>query len=235
MNSLLAILADPNVAFVLFVIGALGISLEAVHPNLVTGVLGGFALILAFIGFGSLPLNLAGVLLVAFGFVLFVLETQFTSHGLLTVAGIAAVALGASSFYAEAVPPEPPVAVAPFVILVTTGSVAVLMLAVAWAAVRTRRMRGPARGPGEAVPAGTPGVVQAPLEPLGTVHLAGETWSARTSSGLPLPRETPVRLVAFDGLVAVVEPADPPHVAAPPAPTTTTPPTPPAPLPADRP
>lgn len=233
MSDLLAFLADPNVAFVLFVIGALGISLEAVHPNLVTGVLGAFALILAFIGFGSLPLNLAGVLLVAFGFVLFVLETQITSHGLLTVAGIAAVALGASSFYAEPVPPAPAVSVAPFVILVTTGSIAALMLLVAWAAVRTRRMRGPAGGPGEAVPAGTHGVVQAPLEPIGTVHLAGETWSARTAAGLPLPRETPVRLIAFDGLVAIVEPTEP--VVAPPPAIANPPSTPPAPLPADRP
>ncbi len=83
---------------------------------------------------------------------------------------------------------------------------AVLMLAIAWAALRVRRMTAPAGTVGTAVPLGTGGVVQAPLAPLGTVHLGGETWSARTADGRQLDRDTPVRLVAFDRLVAVVAP-----------------------------
>jgi membrane-bound ClpP family serine protease len=53
------------------------------------------------------------------------------------------------------------------------------------------------------------GVVQAPFEPVGTVQLGGETWSARTPGELPLPRDTPVRLLGFDGLIAIVEPLEP--------------------------
>ena len=60
------------------------------------------------------------------------------------------------------------------------------------------------------MPLGTEGVVQSPLEPFGTAYLAGESWSARTADTQPLPRETPVRLVAFDGLTAIVEPTGEP-------------------------
>jgi membrane-bound ClpP family serine protease len=56
------------------------------------------------------------------------------------------------------------------------------------------------------------GVVQAPLAPTGTVYLAGETWTARTPDESELPRETPVRLVGFDELTALVEPTGQPSV-----------------------
>ena len=55
-------------------------------------------------------------------------------------------------------------------------------------------------------------MVQAPLDPTGTVYLAGETWTARTPDESDLPRETPVRLVGFDGLTVLVEPTGQPPV-----------------------
>ena len=87
-QSLLHLLSDPNVAFMLFTIGLYGLLFELQNPNFVTGILGALALILAFIGFGSLPLNVAGLLLRRAGLVLFALETQVVSHGLLAVGGI---------------------------------------------------------------------------------------------------------------------------------------------------
>jgi membrane protein implicated in regulation of membrane protease activity len=75
---------------------------------------------------------------------------------------------------------------------------------------------------GTSVPPGTPGVVQAPLDPTGTVLLGGEPWSARTTDERRLPRDTHVRLVRFDGLTAIVEPVERP------ADLTTPPPAPPA-------
>ena len=228
MDQILAFLSDPNIAFVLLMIGLLGIAIEAVHPNLVTGVLGGFALILAFIGFGSLPLNVAALVLIAFAFVLFVAETQFTSHGLLTFAAIVALALGATFLYTDTPNASGEIVhVSPALIVITTGTIALLMVFVTYAAIRTRRMRAPRGIVGTPPEPGTHGVVQAPLEPVGSVQLGGETWSARTPHELPLGRDTPVRLVGFDGLVAIVEPLESPSsfVRPPPA----------APLPADRP
>ena len=205
----LHLLSDPNIAFLLFVVGALGLATELISTNLVTGLLGAFALILAFIGFGSLPLNVAGLLLVVFGFALFILETQIVSHGLLTLGGIVCLALGAAALYtAPMTPTSPLVAVAPPVIVAVTVTIGCLMVVIAVAAVRTRRMRATTGTVGTPIPVGTEGVVQAPLAPGGTVYLAGETWSARTPDDRSLPRDTPVRLITFDGLVALVEPID---------------------------
>jgi membrane-bound serine protease (ClpP class) len=209
-QAFLHLLSDPNIAFLLFVLGGLGLAIELVHPNLLTGIVGALCLILAFVGFGSLPLNVAGLLLLGLGLLLFVLETQITSHGLLTFAGIVCFVLGASALYsAPGNLAEPAVQVATPVIVVTTGMAALLMSIIAIAAVRTRRMKASAGTVGVPVPIGSEGIVQAPLEPLGTVYLADEPWSGRTADGTTLARDTLVRLVGFDGLVAIVEPINP--------------------------
>src|SRR5215218_9012966 len=199
-QSLLHLLSDPNIAFILFTIGLYGLLFELQNPNFVTGILGAMALLLAFIGFGSLPLNVAGLLLVGLGLVLFVLETQVVSHGLLTAGGIVCFALGASALYTEpgGDPTLPVVQVATPLIVTATVTTAVLMGLLTLAAIRTRHMAAPAGSVGSPVPLGS----------VGTVHLAGETWSARTADERPLDRDTPVRLAGFDGLVAIVEPVD---------------------------
>ena len=220
-QSLLHLLSDPNIAFVLFTIGVYGLIFELQNPNFVTGILGALALILAFIGFGSLPLNVAGLMLLGLGIVLFVLETQVTSHGLLTVGGIICFALGASALYTQpgGDPTLPLVEVATPLVVITTGTTAVLMGLITVAAIRTRRMVAPEGSVGVPVPAGATGTVQAPLTPLGTVFMAGEPWSARAVDGTQVPRGAAVRLVGFDGLVALVEPAPDPSPATPAAAT----------------
>jgi membrane-bound serine protease (ClpP class) len=198
----MTILSDPNVAFVLFVAGLAGILVEVVHPTILGGVFGALCLVLAVIGFSNLPLNVAGLLLVAIGMVLFVLESQITSHGVLGVGGLVAFAIGASMLYSP--PPGSTVAVAVPVIVATTGVFAGFMGTVIYAALRIRRMPAQHEGVGTTPSLGVKGTVQAPLAPMGTVFLAGESWTARTVDGRELDRETPVRLVGWDGLTAVV-------------------------------
>ena len=108
LQSFLHLLSDPNIAFILFTLGFYGLLFELQSPNFVTGILGAIAIVLAFIGFGSLPLNVAGLLLIGLGVVLFVLEFTVTSHGLLTVGGIVCFALGASALYTEPGTPTAP-------------------------------------------------------------------------------------------------------------------------------
>ncbi len=108
-QGLLHLLSDPNIAFLLFTIGTLGLIIELLHPNFVTGILGALAIILAFIGFGSLPLNLAGLMLIVLGIVLFVLEATVTSHGLLAIGGIVCFVLGASALYTNTGDPTEPI------------------------------------------------------------------------------------------------------------------------------
>ena len=98
-QSIIHLLSDPNIAFILLTLGFYGLLFELQSPNFVTGILGAIALILAFIGFGSLPLNVAGLLLIGLAIVLFVLEFTVTSHGLLTVGGLICFVLGAFALY----------------------------------------------------------------------------------------------------------------------------------------
>jgi membrane-bound serine protease (ClpP class) len=217
LQGFLHLLSDPNIAAVLFTIGSLGLVYELINPNFVTGTIGALALILAFIGSQSLPLNVAGLLLIGLGMVLFVLEVSVVSHGLLTIGGMICLALGLSALYTEpAGPTGPDVGVALPVVVTMTATIGVLMVLIVTTAIRIRRMPGPAGTVGMPVAMGTEGVVQAPLDPTGTAFLAGETWSARASDGGSIERDTPVRLVAFDGLIAVVEPVSPPDPFAPP-------------------
>jgi membrane-bound serine protease (ClpP class) len=202
----MTLLSDPNVAFLLFVVGLAGILVELVHPTILGGVVGALCLVLAFIGFGGLPLNVAGLILLAFGMVLFALESQISTHGILAIGGLAAFVIGASILYVPPASTVPAPAVATPVILVTAAGFALLMGAIIYAALRIRRLPAQREGVGTTPKPGSTGTVQAPLVPLGTVFLAGETWSARTADGRELDRDVPVRLVSFDGLVAVVAP-----------------------------
>ena len=210
MSDLTEFLSNPDVLLLLLVIGGLGLATELVHPNVITGILGALALVLAVIGLAGLPVNWLGLVLLAFGFVLLVLETQVASYGLLALGGAVAIALGAAVlFNGPTTPGAEPVSVSPGVILAISATAGLVALGLALVATRARRMRAPAGQLGTAVPAGTPGVVKATLQPLGTVQLAGETWSARTSDERSVPRGTPVRLIGFDRLTAIVEPAEP--------------------------
>ena len=108
-ESFLHLLADPNIAFILFMVGFYGLIFELQNPNFVTGTLGALAIILAFIGFGSLPLNIGGLLLIGLAGILFVLELTVTSHGLLTIGGLVCLALGAAALFTDSGSPTAPV------------------------------------------------------------------------------------------------------------------------------
>ena len=119
-----------------------------------TGILGGLAIILAFIGLGALPLNVGGLLLIIFGLVLIGLELTVTSHGLLGFGGVVCIVLGASALYTEPGDPfEPVFRVAPAVIVTIAIIGGTFIALIAWAAVRSRRHDRPdrARGTGRRV------------------------------------------------------------------------------------
>ena len=210
-QSFLHLLSDPNIAFILFTLGFYGIFFELQNPNYVTGILGAFALILAFLGFGSLPLNIAGLLLIGLAVILFVLELTVTSGGLLTIGGLVAFALGASALYTEPGDPvAPAVSVSTEVIVIMTaltGAVAVGLLVVIRRQRRQPRVTIGVGHIGESlVPVGTEGEVRGTLTPTGTVYVAGEEWTARSSGAAVLERGTTVRVSGNDGMVLVVEP-----------------------------
>jgi membrane-bound serine protease (ClpP class) len=206
-ESFLHLLADPNIAFVLFNVGFLGLLIELWHPNYLTGIVGALSIILAFIGFGSLPLNVGGLLLLGLAGILFVLELTVTSHGLLAIGGLVCFTLGAASLYTDAGSPTAAnVSVAFPVIaamLLTTGTFMALIVS---AVMRQRSLPPSPSMVGPYMGSGVVGEIRRPTEPLGTVFAVDEEWSARSGDGSVLPRGTPVRVVRQEGLVVVVEP-----------------------------
>ena len=209
LQALLHLLSDANVAFVLFTIGFYGLIFEVQNPNFATGIIGAIAILLAFIGFGSLPLNVAGLLLVALGLVLVVLETQITSHGLLSVGAVICVALGAAALYTEpGSPTAPDVSVALPVILVVVGMTAAFAVLITTVAFRARHARLSPILVGSLRVVGEGGKVARPIDPVGSVLAVGEEWSARSVDGHPIARGVPVRVIRQDGLTLYVEPAD---------------------------
>lgn len=206
----LHLLSDPNIAFLFFTVGFYGLFFELQNPNFVTGILGGLAIILAFIGFGSLPLNVAGLLLIGLSIALFMLEASVTSHGLLALGGIISFVLGASALYTAPGDPFAPVArVGLPLLIVTAATMTAAMSLIVVAAIRSRRTALGEGLVGTPLAANLEGVVRQALDPVGSVYAGGEEWSARATLGQALPRGTLVRVVQVDGLTLVVEPASP--------------------------
>ena len=208
----LHLLSDPNLAFILFTLGFYGLLFELMHPNFMTGILGGISLILGFIGSGSLPLNAGGVLLLGLSVLLLFFEAYTPAHGLLAVAAMICFALGAAAFYTAPGPGLPAAQVSlPVVIAIGALGVAFVFVVVR-AAVRIRRMRpAPVSAGLSGSGIGTLGEiaeVRRDLDPVGSIYVAGEEWSARTAGGITVAGGQSVRVVGQDGLTLVVEPLD---------------------------
>ena len=192
-DRILNVITDPNVAYVLMMLGTLGLIFELSTPGAVLpGVIGGISLILAFFAFQSLPINYAGILLILFAIVLFIAEVKVVSHGILGTGGVVAMALGSLMLYDA---PEAGFRVSWLVIIPTVAITAGLFLF-----ALTMGMRALARRPqlGAEALVGETGVAAGPLTPEGQVKVHGEIW--RAVADRPVADHAPVRVVAVDGL-----------------------------------
>jgi membrane-bound serine protease (ClpP class) len=193
-DKFLALITDPNIAYILMMVGMLGIFFELQNPGVVLpGVIGGISLILAFFAFQSLPINWAGVLLILFGIALLIAEIKIASHGVLTIGGVISMVLGSFMLYDA---PEVGFRVSWAVILPTVGSTAGLFV---WAvSAGVRAMRRPAVT-GAAGMVGRQAVARGELAPEGHVNVDGEIWRAVAEGG-SIPAGEKVRVTAVDGL-----------------------------------
>jgi membrane-bound ClpP family serine protease len=107
--------------------------------------------------------------------------------------------------YTQSGPFEPDVRVALPLLIVMTVTTAAFGALITIVAIKTRQMTGPSWALA-GVPSGTVGQVRRPIDPLGSVYVAGEEWSARATGEEPIPRGTPVRVVRSEGLTVIVEP-----------------------------
>jgi membrane-bound serine protease (ClpP class) len=206
-QSFLHLLSDPNIAFILFTIGFYGIVSELFHPNFFSGPVGAIALVLAFIGSNSLPLNVGGLILILLGIALFALELTVTSFGLLTIGGVVCMVLGAFALWTGIDPQQDAirVSISPWLLAVVIGLSLVYVFGVVRALLAMRRQPLVPRPMVALVGAG--GVAQTLIAPRGIAYAGGEAWSAR-SAGPEIPQGSAVRVVGVDGLELIVEPGE---------------------------
>jgi membrane-bound serine protease (ClpP class) len=200
-SELLAIITNPNVAYMLMLLGIYGIFFELANPGaIVPGVIGAIALVLALYAFHVLPVNYAGVALVLIGMAFMVAEVFMPSFGALGIGGLAAFVAGSIILL------DTEVAAfslsLPLVIALALTSLAFMMF-VTGLALRQRRR--PVVSGREQLIGGVGEALEA-FAGEGRVHAHGETWSAR--SRVPVGAGQAVRITAIDGLVLEVEPLD---------------------------
>jgi membrane-bound serine protease (ClpP class) len=201
----LRFLADPNVSYLLLLLGSLGLLLELLNPGLVVpGVVGAIFLILALLSLGSLPVNWAGVALVLLAVGLTVLEFYVAGYGILGVGAIVSFALGGFLLFFHAggpTPTEPSVSVSLWLLVPT-----VLALAGGggWALYTIIQSRQGPPGPGIANLIGKTAEVASDLTPRGTVHLQSELWTAVVEESEHIGAGETVVVVKTDGIVLTV-------------------------------
>jgi len=199
-DRVLSVVANPNIAYLLFLLGLLGFYVELTHPGAVfPGVLGGVSILLAFFGLSVLPVNYVGVLLILLGIVFFVLEVKVTSYGLLTTAGLASFILGSLMLIRS---PFPALRVGLAVVLPTALAVAFVVIFLLTRVLKTQR-RQPITGAEGMV--GELGEAAVALEPNGKVYVHGEYWDA--TSRVAVQPGASVRVVRVEGKRLEVEPA----------------------------
>lgn len=192
----LDIISNPNVAYILMLLGFYGLFFEMTNPGAIfPGVIGGICLILAFYAFQTLPVNYAGVLLVLVGIIMFVLETQIASHGALAIGGIIAMTLGSVMLYDEALG-GPFVKLSRSLVAASTLTSAAFFIFAMRMVIKAHRAR-PSSGV-ESL-AGTEGVATEDIGPSGgQVFIHGEYWNA--ISDHPITKGQTVVVMEVNGL-----------------------------------
>jgi membrane-bound serine protease (ClpP class) len=195
----LALISDPNIAYLLMMGGMLGIFFELSNPgSILPGIIGGICLILAFFAFQSLPVNWAGLLLLLFGVILLIAEIKVVSHGVLAIGGVISMLLGSIMLYDS--PDITGIRLSWAVILPTVGATAGLVFFAVSMGVRA--LYRPA-ATGSSAMVGRVGVVRTPLQPEGQVLIDGELWRA-VSPEAGVGAGEPVQVTAIDGLTLTV-------------------------------
>ena len=196
-------LAEPDVMFILLIAGLIGLYVEFTHPGLIVpGVVGGAAILLFLVGAQVVPINLLAIVLIAGAIALFAIEAKVTSHGLLALAGVIAMLVGALILVRS---PITGAGVSLGVALGSTLPFAVLAVLIMRLAMRTFSIK-QSVGPEQLV--GQTGEVREDLNGAGTgmVFVGGELWRARAAQKIVAGAR--VRVLRVDGLTLEVAPAE---------------------------
>ena len=193
-DRVLRTISDPNIAYILMMIGLAGLYFELAHPGAIfPGVIGGISLILAFYSFQTLPVNYAGLLLIALAIVFFVAEVKVTSYGVLSMGGLIALTLGSIMLFEDVRVSLK--LIAPTVLLV--GGFFVIVAGLAFRAYRSKPKSGTEGLMGET------GVVKEKIDPEGLVFVHGEYWRAESEE--PIEADARIEVTGMEGLLLKVK------------------------------
>ncbi|MBW2616636.1 MAG: nodulation protein NfeD [Deltaproteobacteria bacterium] len=195
-DRVLKTISDPNIAYILMMIGLAGLYFEMSHPGAIfPGVIGAISLILAFFAFQTLPVNYAGLLLIALAIIFFIAEVKVTSYGVLSIGGLISMTIGSIMLFED-------VGVSLKLMLPTILLIGGFFVVVASLAFRAHRARPKSGSEGLL---GEVGVVKELIEPEGLIFVHGEYWRARAKGKLE-PGEN-VEVEGIEGLVLRVKKA----------------------------
>jgi len=198
-EQILSFLMDPNIAFLILMIGLAAIYAEFNHPGaIVPGVVGLIFVVLAVFALNLLPIRFAGVALILTAFILFALEAKFATHGALGVGGMAVMILGALLLVDGPIPQMRIRPVTAIAVSISFGLITIFLLNIALRARRGKVVTG------EKGLIGETGTAQTSLRPEGKVFVHGEIWNAYSPTGAD-PGQT-VRVTAIHDLILTVEP-----------------------------
>jgi membrane-bound serine protease (ClpP class) len=201
VEKMLNILSDPNLAYILLMIGFYGLLFELYSPGAIfPGIVGVIALILAFYSLHTLPINYAGLALIIFGIILFLLEIKIISGGLLAIGGTVALLLG-SMMLIRKIPNMEFLRISWGVIIPTVVVTVLFFLFVIGAGLKAQRAK-PITGV-EGL-AGETGLALESINPLGTVLVHGEIWNAEAVEEA-IEKGQKIRVIAIDNLRLKVE------------------------------
>jgi len=202
IESLLQLLTNPNIVFVLITIGVQAIMIELYTPGgWVAGFIGVVSLALAFYGLGMLPVNWFGLIFLATAFVLFFLEVKTPVHGALSAVGVGSLIIGALILFNSPGTPSFQHVSIPVVVAVSLITAAGFFAIVTFA---VRAMKVPVHTGQESL-AGMNGYARSDLNPAGTVHVNGEEWSAELEAEAePIQKGTRIQVVGVKGIRLIV-------------------------------
>lgn len=205
LEHFLKVISDPNVSFLLLMVGGLGIVVEIFNPGLVgPGVIGVICLLLAFLALGNLPVNWAGVVFILLAVVLIVLEIAVSGFGILGVGAIVSLIVGGFLLFnqfGDISPYQPFFNVNRWLLYGSSGVVGVAMTYVGLSSYQLRREVSPEKSRSLI---GMQATVTAELSPRGIVLVGNETWTAISDDGRVITTGEAVEVQSEDGLVLTV-------------------------------
>ncbi len=210
LERFLAFISNPNVAFLLLVIGAIGLFIEFLAPGLFApGIIGVISLVMAFVAFGNLPVNWVGVALIAFAIVLMFFELQSPGVSVFGAGGVVSFVLGSVLLFGGFTPgpiETPSFRVNYWLIGGITVTLSVFLLFVVRDILMAQKLeeKNATKGITTAALIGATGVVSAPLTPSGMVFVSGEEWSAISDTGDSIEEGAEVVITEIEGLTLKV-------------------------------